>query len=65
MYQVLINQIDPTVNARYVEAYMRLQYGTLDNLSREQFVREVALCKQCIAATHPDQNEALAKSFGL
>lgn len=62
-YQKLIAEIDPRVNARAVEAFMRLEYGTLNHLSREQFEREVALFK---AARMSDaEQEALARSYGL
>jgi hypothetical protein len=46
-YQHIINEIDPTVNAREIEAFMRSQYGTLDHLSRDDFRREIRLAKAC------------------
>jgi hypothetical protein len=46
-YQRIINEIDPTVNAREIEAFMRSQYGTLDHLNRDDFRREIRLAKAC------------------
>lgn len=44
---------------------MRLQYSTLDHLSRDDFKREVALCKQCINEMGREAAERNAKSYGL
>ena len=46
-YRALINELDPFVNAVGVEAAMRLQYGTLDHLSREAFVEEIRIARAC------------------
>lgn len=43
MYARSIREMDQTVNAVGVEAFMRIEYGTLDHLSREQFAQEIAL----------------------
>ena len=51
-------------DARHIEAYMRLQYGTLDHLSKETFNREVEICRQCVDAD-PIAAERLAVSEGL
>jgi len=45
-YARSIRQIDESVNAVGVEAFMRIQYGTLDHLSRNDFAREIELAKQ-------------------
>ena len=45
-YVETIREIDETVNAVGVETFMRLEYGTLDHLSKEAFSREIALGKQ-------------------
>ena len=44
-YQRIILEVDPTVDAVGVEASMRLHYGTLDHLSRDEFKREIAIAK--------------------
>jgi hypothetical protein len=41
-YQNLINQIDPTINAKACEGFMRCEHGTLNHLSRKQFEQAVA-----------------------
>lgn len=64
MYQKIINEIDATVNARHVEASMRLQYGTLSHLPRETFAEEIALYRAC-EAEEPGYGEKLACSFGI
>jgi hypothetical protein len=55
-----ITGIDP----RHVEAYMRLDHGTLDSLSRSDFVRET---KEIVPIIMADVKSAerLAKSYGL
>lgn len=50
---------------RHVEAWMRLEHGTLDALSRQQFDAEVLTCIQCCDAATREQSEHLAQSFGL
>ena len=46
-YQQLIQELDSTVNPAGVEAAMRLQYGTLDHLSKEAFKQEIGIAKAC------------------
>ena len=50
---------------RYVEAYMRVQYGTLDALGGHEWDREVKIGLECAAHVSHEDNEQLAKSFGL
>lgn len=52
-------------DAVVIEAWMRLEHGTLDALSPAQFRREVKVAIACIDATTPAENAALARSFGL
>ena len=47
-----------------VEAYMRLQYGTLDHLDRITFDQETAIAIECFDAD-PDMSRKLAESYGL
>jgi hypothetical protein len=49
----------------HVEAWMRLEHGTLDGLSAAQFAREVSAAVECIEASTPDENRRLADSYGL
>jgi hypothetical protein len=64
LYQRIINEIDPTANARGVEAVMRLQYGTLNHLPRETFASEIKLAK-AMEAQEPGTLDRLADSYGL
>ncbi|MFO7697899.1 MAG: hypothetical protein R6X16_12190 [Anaerolineae bacterium] len=50
---------------RHVEAWMRVEHGCLDGLSRARFVAEVQIALQCIAAGPAADSESLAQSFGL
>lgn len=53
------------IDPRHVEGYMRLQYGTLDHLSRTEFNKEVKIGIECIDADGIVNAESLAKSYGL
>ena len=46
-YAKIILDIDPTANARGIEAYMRSEHGTLDHLPREVFVKEIKMAAAC------------------
>lgn len=52
-------------NPRHIEAWMRLEHGTLDGLSRAQFRREVKIAESCIDAAGDDKSEELAQGLGL
>lgn len=54
-------QYDP----RHIEAYMRLERGTLDGLSRQSWEIELEQARLCIDAGGANQAEELAKSYGL
>lgn len=56
-----VGKYDP----RHVEAYMRLEHGTLDGLSARQFNAEVEVSRQCIDAGGSADAESLALSYGL
>ena len=49
---------------RHVEAFMRLEHGTLDGLSPAKFAAEVAVARECIDLD-PVMAEEMARSFGL
>jgi hypothetical protein len=70
MYQNMIAEIlarhgrtgyDP----RHIEAFMRLEHGTLDAMSHEQFEREVEASRICVKSVSYEASEHLAKSFGI
>mgnify|MGYP000845347003 CR=1 FL=1 len=50
---------------RHIEAWMRLERGTLDALSPSQFRDEVKIALTCIEAGPLADSEALAQSMGL
>lgn len=53
------------VDPRHVEAYMRLEHKTLDELSIAEFRHEVELASCCVQADGHVKAEELAKSYGL
>jgi hypothetical protein len=63
-YQKLIQTMDPTCNARHVEAFMRSEHGTLDHLPHETFLHEIQIAKAC-EIEMPGLGEHLAQSYGL
>lgn len=62
-YQHIILELDPKVDAVGVEASIRLRYGTLDHLSRDEFKKEIAIAKECEAA-EPGYLKRCAESYG-
>lgn len=56
-----IGQYDPA----HVEAWMRLEYPTLDSLAPAQFAMEVETARYCIETSGVAASAALAASFGL
>ena len=63
-YQDLVHQLDPAINPAGVEASMRLQYGTLDHLTRQTFAAEIKLARHC-QEQDPDFLRSLAASYDL
>ena len=53
------------VNPAHVEAYMRLQYGTLDHLDAGTFAKEVRIGVECVDEAGIDRADELAESYGL
>ena len=62
--QNLIHQLEPTINPAGVEASMRLQFGTLDHLSKADFIAEIEIARVC-QEQDPDYLHDVAQSFGL
>ncbi len=56
-----IGRHDPAV----IEAWMRLEHGTLDGLSPGRFRAEVATSIECADASTETENTSLATSYGL
>ncbi len=53
------------VQARHVEAYVRLAYSTLDSLSAEELLEQVQIGVACVHDGGTDAAERLAVTFGL
>ena len=64
-YSRLIERLDPSVNGRHVEAFMRLEYGTLDHLAEDKFREEIQTVKKS-REDYPDIDwEHSAKYLGI
>jgi hypothetical protein len=64
LYQQRIEQVFPDCDPRRVEAVMRLDFGTLDQLSGERFAREARLAAAVVRADR-ELAERTAQSIGL
>ncbi len=49
----------------HIEAWMRVEHGTLDALSPARFRAEVLVAIDCVRAAAAADNDALAASYGL
>lgn len=65
MYQQRIKEIAPTYDPRHVEAFMRSERGTLDDLSPSRFRAEVRTAVACINEGGTEFAEKLAQSYGI
>ena len=63
-YQRIIHDIDPTVNPAGVEAFMRLEYHTLDHLPRSKFADEIELAK-AMFLQNPEKLRQAAESYSM
>jgi len=54
-----------TVDARRVEAWMRLEHGCLDHLGGRRWVEAVRIAIACADAAERHLNEELVRSYGL
>ncbi len=63
-YRKMIESLNLGVDARHIEAHMRVEHGTLDALSPDQFLQSAAVAA-CAVAAEPELAEALADSYGL
>jgi hypothetical protein len=55
----------PDVDLRQVEAYMRLECGPIDRLSRTEFLNEVIVAIHCLDTAGPQRANQLAARLGL
>lgn len=63
-YQEKIERLAPDLNAAGVEASMRIQFGTLDHLTADNFVEEIAIARQCERQA-PGYLDSLAVSMAV
>ena len=64
-YADRIAELAPAADPAHVEAWMRLEYGTLDALSPARFAAEVSTALECIEHAGLDECDKLAHSYGL
>lgn len=64
-YQKMIAPLAPGYDPNVIEAWMRVERGTLDHLSPEQFGQAVREAVLCAREAGPDQNKALLESMGM
>lgn len=68
IYQEMIKRQFPDLTERecaYVEAWMRLEYHSLNSVPTETFQREVSLSVLCVRQCSLAENEALAATYEL
>lgn len=64
-YSDQIARLAPGYDPRHVEAYMRVEHGTLDALSPSRFLEEVTLAIACIEEGGKAMAGEVARSFGF
>lgn len=64
-YTRLIERLAPDHDPAHVEAWMRLEHGTLDALNAVHFAREVHVAIACIERAGVEESDELARSYGL
>lgn len=65
MYREIILKLAPGYDPRHIEAFMRLQYGTLDHIDPATFRSEVKIAVHCVEEGGVASAERLADSYGL
>lgn len=64
-YADVFKELQPEHDPRHIEAYVRLEYGTLGNLAPSTMRREAQIAADCILVGGAANAESLAQSFGL
>lgn len=64
MYRAMIAQAVPGADPALVEAWMRVEHGTLDHMDRARFAREARLAAATAAEAGADLNDAILRSYG-
>ena len=60
-----MGRVDAMKDAHVVEAWMRLEHGTLDALGGARWTRAVREAIECYDTASIEESEGLAKSYGL
>lgn len=65
MYRNIFLKLAPGYDPRHIEAYVRLEYATLNHLPMATLRREARIAMGCIDVDGKLAAEELAESFGL
>lgn len=65
IYADIFRKAQPEFPPHQIEAFVRLEHGTLDHMDAAALEREAAIAADCIREAGPEQAEALAVSLGL
>lgn len=64
-YAATFKKLQPAHDPRHIEAFVRLEYSTLDHLDIYTLSREAKIAAECITVGGIEQAERCAVSFGL
>lgn len=64
-YAETFKKLQPDHDPRHIEAYVRLEHGTLGGLSMDTLRSEARTAAACIDLAGTTSAEELAQSFGL
>jgi len=68
-YDVIARQLKKLgrtdIDPRHIEAYMKIQYRTLDHFSDDDFFNETKICMVCVLIEGNEKAELLAQSMGI
>lgn len=63
-YESTISPLAPGYDPRHIEAFMRIEHGTLDHLTPARFAADVRIACACVDDGGPDFAESIAQSYG-
>lgn len=64
-YAEIFRKLQPEFPPHQVEAFVRLEHGTLDHMDMAALEREAVIAAECIRTAGPEMAEACAASLGL
>lgn len=65
IYTDRIRALEPDYDPRHIEAYMRVEHGTLDHLDARRFADEAHIAARCVEIGGVEKAEELAGTYGL